>query len=133
MASVIDVIVGFAQIDRLVGNAGERHGAVRAPAALADRRKFRRSGKGARVGGRIDHRRDDAFGAEIERAADHREIADRHAHDRRRAALAHRGDAGEDAVDVPQPVLAFERDRGKAVAAERLGDDRIGQAAPAAE
>ena len=85
------------------------------------------------VGRRIDHRRDDAFGAEIERAADQREIVERHAHDRRRAALADGGDAGEDAADVPKPVLAFDRDRGKSVARQRFGNERIGQAAPAGE
>ncbi len=126
-----DMIVGFAQIDRLVGNAAERHRPVRSPAALADRRKFGRRGEGARVGGGIDHRRDDAFGAEIERAADRGEIAERHAHDRRGAALADRGDGGENAAEVPQPVLAVERHRGKAIARQRLGDERIGQAAPA--
>ena len=45
------------------------------------------------VGDRVDHRRDDAFGAEVERAARGRESAERHAHDRRRARGADRGDA----------------------------------------
>ena len=45
-----DVVVGFAQIDRLVGQPGERRRAVRPPTALADRREFCRCGECARVG-----------------------------------------------------------------------------------
>jgi hypothetical protein len=126
-------VVGLAQIDRLVGDAGECRHPVRAPAALADGRVFGRRDESARVGGAVDHRGDDAFGAVIEHARDHDEIADRHAHQRRRAALAHRGDAGEHRAHVPQPVLTLERDHGKPFAADRLGDDRIGHAAPAAK
>ena len=100
-----DVVVAVREIVLLVGDAGEHGGAVRAPAALADRREFRRRGEGARVGRGVDHRRDDAFGAEIEHAADHREVAERHAHDRRRAGLAHGGDAGREPGEVPQAVL----------------------------
>ena len=43
-------VVGLAQIDLLVGDVGERGGAVRAPAALAERRKFRERREGARIG-----------------------------------------------------------------------------------
>ena len=74
---------------------------MRAPAALADRWKLGRGGEGARVGGRIDHGRDDALGAEIEHAAYQCEIAEWHAHQRCGAALPNRGNTGEDAVDIP--------------------------------
>ena len=83
------------------------------------------------VGDGVDHRRDDAFGAEIERAARHRELVERHAHDRRGAARHDRADAGDGRGDVPQPVLHVDRDGGKAFARHRLGDDRRGQRAPA--
>ncbi len=86
---------------------------------------------GARIRLGVDHRSDDALGAEIERPAHGREFADRNPHDRRRAAQAHLGDRGEQRGGVPKSVLAVERDRWKAFAADELGDDRIGQAAPA--
>ena len=60
-------------------------GAMRADRAFADRRIFRDLHEGARFGLAVDHRRDDAFGAEIEHAADQRILPQRHAHDRRRA------------------------------------------------
>ena len=125
-----DVIIGLAQIDRLIGKSAECGGAVRAPAALADRREFRRGGEFACVGRRVDHRRDDAFGAEIEHAADGGKIADRYAHNGCCAALADSRNGGDDGVDVPKAMLAIERDRRKALAADRLGDDRVGQPAP---
>ena len=50
---------------------------------------------------------------------DHREVAERHAHDRRRAGLAHGGDAGGSRGGVPQAVLLIERDRDKAFAGDR--------------
>ena len=128
-----DVIVGFAQIGRHVGYAAERHGAMRTPTAFAEWWKFCRRRKGASVFGCIDHRRDDAFGAEVERTADHGEIGKRHAHDRCRAALANSRDAGEDAGGVPQAMLAFDGDRGEAVTGQRFRDERIGQSAPAGE
>ncbi len=125
--------VGLAQVDFLIRNAGQRGGAVRTPAALADRRKLRVRHIGARILGRVDHRCDDALGAEIERAAHAREFADRDAHDRRRAGLADGGDRRQDRGGVPQPVLAVQGDGGKAFSADQLGDDRVGQAAPAAD
>src|SRR5262249_40864471 len=73
-----------------------------------------------------------ALGAKIERTARGCKLADGNAHDRRRACLAHLRGACEQRSSVPQPVLAIERDRGKAFAADKLGDDRRGQAAPPA-
>ena len=128
-----DVIVGFTQIDRLIGQPGQRGGAMRSPAPFADRGIFGRGGEGARVGGGIDHRGNDAFSAEVESARDQREIADRHAHDRRSAALAHGGDPGQQRSDVPKAVLRLQHHRREAFARQRFADDRIGQAAPAAE
>ena len=127
------MIVRFAQVDRLIGKSGERGHPVWAPASLADRRKFRGGGKSARVGGRVDHRRNDAFGAEIERTRNQRKIANRHAHYRRGPALADRGDAGQKRAYVPETVLTFQRDRWKSFATDGFCKDRIGQAAPAAE
>ena len=127
------MIVGFAQIDRLIGKPGERGRPMRAPASLADRRVLGGRRERARIGGGIDHRGDEAFGAEIEHAGGERKIADRHAYDRRRPTLPHGGDAGEHRGDIPQSVLTFDRHRRKAFAAERFGNQRIGQAAPAAE
>ena len=89
--------------------------------------------EGARIGGGIDHRGDDAFGAEVEDARGEREIADRHAHDRRSAALAHGGDPGQQLADIPEAMLRLEHHRREAFARQRLAHDRIGQAAPAAE
>ena len=86
-----------------------------------------------RIGGRIDHRGDEALSAEIEHAGGKRKIADRYTYDRRRPALPHGGDAGEHRGDVPQSVLTLDRYRRKAFAAERFGNQRVGQAAPAAE
>jgi len=119
-------VVGLAQVNLLVRHVGERGGAVRAPAALPDRREFRERDVGARICGGVDHRRDDALGAEIERAARGCELADRNAHDRSRSTLAHLRDSGHDRGGVPQSMLPIERDRGKALAADELGDDRRG-------
>src|SRR5207245_6520336 len=80
----------------------------------------------------VDHRRDDALGAEVERPARGCELADGNAHDRSRAALAHLRDCGQDRGGVPQAMLSIERDRGKALAADELGDDRRGYPAPTA-
>src|SRR5207248_3179886 len=70
--------------------------------------------------------------AEIERAARGCEFADGNANHRRRAALAHLRDSRDQRGGVPESVLGVERDRGKAFAADELGDDRRGQSAPAA-
>ena len=99
---------------------------MRAPAALPEGRKLCERDIGARICLRIDHRRDDALRAEIERATRGCELADRNAHDRRGAALAHLRDPGNDRGGVPQSMLPIERDRGKALAADELGDDRRG-------
>ena len=105
---------------------------MRPPAALTDRRKFGERYVGARIRLRVDHRRDDAFGAEIECTACGGEFADGDPHDRGRAALAHLRNRCQHRGRVPQSVLAVERDRGKALAADQFGDDRRRQAAPAA-
>ena len=127
------VIVGFAQIDRLIGEAGQRHGAMRAPAALADRRIFGGCRKGARVGGVL------IIGAimpSAPKSSARLTVAKSPTGTRtigaappwRTAAMPVRM-----RIEVPQAVLAVERHCGKAVAAERFGDERIGQAAPAGE
>ena len=66
------------------------HRPRRAPASLAERRILGRADEGLGVGDGVDHRRDDALGAEVERAARHRKRAERHAHDGRRARRADR-------------------------------------------
>ena len=44
-----------------------------------------------------------------------------------------RGDAIENAADIPQAVLALDGDGGKTVTCQRFGDQRVGQAAPTGE
>ena len=86
---------------------------MRTPAALADRREFGERDVGTRIRRRVDHRRDDALGAEIERAARGREFADGNPHDRRRAALAHLRDRRQHRGGVPQAVLPSSVTAGK--------------------
>jgi hypothetical protein len=118
--------IGFVQIDFWVGYAGKHHGAMRPPAALAEWRIFRGGDVGARLGGRVDHRRDNAFGAEVERAADHREVSHRHAYDRGCPGQTHSRDGVACSLRVPQPVLLIDGDSGKTLAPKELGDDRAG-------
>ena len=121
-----DRVVRAVKIVRLVGDARERGRAMRSPASLAERRELRRGDEGLGVGGRVDHRRDDPFGAEVERAADVSEVVDADTHDGRCAGLADRGDRRDGARDIPQAVLAVERDGDEALARDRLGDDGVG-------
>ncbi len=104
---------------------------MRSPTALAHGGKFGGRDEGPGVCGGVDHRRDDSLGSEIERAADHRKIADRDAHDRRRTALVYGRDAREDRRRIPEAVLQIQNDRGKSAAPDEFGNNRIGQAAPA--
>ena len=60
---------------------------VRAPAALAERRKLGRGGEARASAAVLIIGAMMRLGAEIERAADQREIAERHAHQRRGAAV----------------------------------------------
>ena len=125
-------VVGLAQIIDRCGRALQRHGALRAPAALAERRIFRGRGELARIGGGIDHRRDDRLGAEVERARHEREIAERHAHHRRRAGVMQRADAGDDRGGVPQAVLASSTTAAKpsrAIVSATMGEASVHQAA----
>ena len=71
IASVTMFVVGLAQIGFRIGDAGERHRPRRPPAAFAERRILRGADEGLGVGDGVDHRRDDAFGAEVEHAARH--------------------------------------------------------------
>ena len=103
------------------------------PAALADRGKFRERDVRLSIRDGVDHGRDDALGAEIERAAHHGECTDRDAHDRRGPCKTHLRDPGHDRRGVPQSVLCVERDRREPFARDELGHNRIGQAAPAAK
>jgi hypothetical protein len=83
------------------------------------------------VGDRIDHGRDRALGAEIEHAADEREIVQRDAHDRRGAGRAHRADRLRGGREVELAVLVVEIDGGKAVARQDFCDEGRGEPAPA--
>ena len=131
IASVTVSVLARGQIILLVGDAGEHTGAVRTPAALAERWKFCRRGEGTRIGGCVDHGCDDTFRPEVEHATHQRKISERHAHDRRGAGLPYGGDARDEPGHVPHAMLAVERHRGEAFTGDDLGDNRRGQAAPA--
>ena len=126
-----DALVRALQIRFHVGNASQHHGAGRTPAAVADRRKFRGADEGLGVGHGIDHRRDDALGAEIQRAAGRAEVAERNAHDRCGAPFADGRDACHRCGGIPEPVLLVDGDGGETLARQRLDDQRFRHGAPA--
>ena len=104
------VYVGFCKIDLLVSESGQHGSPMRPPAALAKRGIFGRGHEGSGVGHCVDHRRDDAFGAEIERAACGGEISKRHPRYRRASALAYGGDRLHGLGHAPEAVLHVDGD-----------------------
>ena len=123
--------VRLAQIELLVRHLAEHGGAVRAPAPFAARREFRRGDEALGVVHGVDHRHDDAFRAPVERARHAGLIVERHAHDRRGAAVTDAADRGDGRGLVPHAVLAVDRDGVEAFARQHFGDERRGEAAPA--
>lgn len=103
----------------------------RAPAALADRREFRRRRQGAGVLDGVDHRGDHRLGAEIEHAAHKGEVAERYPHHGGRTRGADRRDAGDRALVAEQAVLIVARHRRKTLARQHLGQDRHPEGGPA--
>ena len=125
--------VGFGEPRGEIALAVAREGEGRAPGALAERRIFHRGGEAARVGDRIDHRRDDRLGAEIERTARHVEAADRDAHHGMPAGAQHRHDAAQHAVLVMAAMLHVERDGVERLRRHDLHGQRVRHARPRGE
>jgi len=114
-----------------VSVAGER--ICRPPGPLAKRGILRCGGESPRIGKRVDHRRDDRFRSEIQRAAGHVEAAHRHTHDGRFCGGQNRGETAQNAVFIVAAMLHVERDGIEALCRHDLDGQRIGDTGPARE
>ena len=124
-------VVCVAQVGFHVGETAEHHGAVGSPAAVADRGKLGDGNELPGIFDGADQRRHHALGAHVERAAHHRPIVIRGAHDGRRADAGDRANTGDRRGEIPHAVLHVDRDGGKARARQHLGDDGGGERRPA--